>query len=149
MVIEYQDLTEEGKHLFQTLLIEKSVERPADRVPVLLRESNYIQYKGDLYKVTTEFAGRMVAEYVLYTSSISESEVDERSELIAFEELTTEAKAAFKHALSWGKYTTRGETLPEQLTEYRYVNHQRDYYRLMITVGDIPVWNVSAERVPS
>lgn len=79
-------------------------------------------------------------------SSVDESEVDV-SELVAYTDLSEEAKEAFTEALDAGEYTVRGGTLPGKLDEVGFVKHEENYYALRIAVGDIPVQKLSITKV--
>lgn len=79
--------------------------------------------------------------------SVDESDVDE-SRLVAYSDLSKEAKDIFKQALNEGRYIST-ESLPGKLDEVRYVKYEGDYYVALPAVGDMRVWEMSIEKVSS
>lgn len=145
-ITEYESLTKTGQELFRTLLSKGSVERPSDEIPTKLREAEYLRYEGELYSISRTNTDRNVAEYTMDISPVDESEVDE-SELVAYADLSEEAKEAFTEALNAGDYTVRGETLPGKLGEVGFVKYDGDYYELRVIVADIRVQRLSITKV--
>lgn len=145
-ITEYESLTETGQELFQILLSKGSVERPVDEIPTKLWEAEYVRYEDKVYSVSKTDTDRNIGEYTLDITSVDESEVDE-SELVTYKDLSEGAKEAFNQALNEGEYTARGGTLPGKLDEARYVKYDRDYYKLIVAVGDIRIWEIGIEMV--
>ncbi|MFB6235193.1 MAG: hypothetical protein ABEH81_13900 [Halopenitus sp.] len=99
-----------------------------------------------MYSIPKTDAGRYIAEYTLYSSSTKKTEVD-NAELVTYTDLSEEAKNAFKQSLNEGQYTVRGETLPGNLDEARFVKYDGEYYELRVAVADIRVWTISVTKV--
>lgn len=145
-VTPYNELSEAKKRAFRTALVDGSVEVPADRPASSLNDVEYVRYEGDVYKLLWKM-GNAIAEYTLTTSPITNSEVEYESELVAFEDLTTEEKTGFERVLDGGEYTVRDELLPAQLRKNKYVKHQGKYYKLNVAVGDVPTGILTVTRV--
>lgn len=77
---------------------------------------------------------------------MNETTIENESEVIAFEQLSTDAQDAFETARYERLYKTR-ERLPGQLGEYECVKYQNGYYRLEKAVGDIPEWELSVSKM--
>ncbi|ELZ80244.1 hypothetical protein C453_19240 [Haloferax elongans ATCC BAA-1513] len=140
-------MSHEGQVLFETLLAQGTIERPADTVPSTLEDAEYVQFEGSIYALTVKFIDQMLAEYTLRTTPVSASEVDDDTERVDFDALSTDAKAAFKDALTDGQHTVRGETLPPQLVGHRYVRYEGTTHHLEIALFEIPIRKLSVEKV--
>lgn len=145
LVAAYESLSERGRELFRTLVREGPVERPADEIPARLWSEPLVRYEGEVHSVSKTEAGN-VAVSDLDVLPVDGSEVTE-SDIVAYGDLSEEAAAIFEQALTEGRYTVRGETLPEGLREARYVEYDGSTYELQVTVGDIRVWRLSARVV--
>ncbi|WP_244509702.1 hypothetical protein [Haloferax larsenii] len=142
----YRELSDEGQVLFEKLLAQGTIERPADTVPSTLSDAEYVQFERSIYVLTVEFIDQMLAEYTLHATPVSASAIDDDTERVDFAALSTEANAAFMDALDDGQHTVRGDTLPPQLVEHRYVRYEGTTYRLEIALFEIPVWRLSVEK---
>nr|WP_241429854.1 hypothetical protein [Haloferax larsenii] len=142
----YRELSDEGQALFEKLLAQGTVERPADTVPSTLSDAEYVQFERSIYALTVEFIDQMLAEYTLRATPVSASAIDDETEWVDFDALSTEAKAAFEDALDDGQHTVRGDTLPPQLVGNRYVRYEGTTHRLEIALFEIPIWRLSVEK---
>lgn len=142
----YESLTGPGKVLFQRSIDRASVERAANRIPRVLWNAEYVRYREHVYEISKSDTGRDVVRSHLSVELVREGDAAE-SETITFDELTPSARDAFERALDEGEYTVRGEELPKQLAEHRFVEDGTDHYRLRVMVEDIRVWRLSVTRV--
>ncbi|MFC6732305.1 hypothetical protein [Haladaptatus sp. DYSN1] len=143
--VEYAALTEQDKELFDEMRSQAQVTRGMDRVSETLLDAEFVVYQGSRYRIEKENAG-YIAEYTLEVTKTSESNVEE-DELVAYEDLTPEAAAAFDEARTGDRFTVRGETLPGGLAGHRYVEFDGEYYELTVIVGDIIRWRFAATKV--
>lgn len=132
-VISYQDLSPASRQTFRQLVDNGSIQGVCSEFPNEFWEAPAIRYQNILYAVEKEQTGRFIAEYSLETERIKESSIENESEVIAFEDLTQEARDVFESAPT----RPTQERLPKQLYEHRYARYEDDHYELIIIHGDL------------
>lgn len=144
-VTPYENLSDEGQLLFKDILEAGHITVPVSELPSSLSEAEYVRYEGTVYSVHQRQTHQYVSEYSFSTSKVEKPAIEDKSALVAFEQLFSEAQDVFKAAQTEGRYTTR-DSLPDQVIEHRYVMYQDTYYNLQVSVGDIPIWKLSASK---
>lgn len=104
-----------------------------------------LQYQGTAYNVSWEFVGA-VARYKLANGSrVNASEVENTSAVVAYNNLSERAQRLFTDAQAGNESAWYGsETFPDQFQDYRFVEYQGDYYRLLVYTGEFEQYRLSA-----
>lgn len=145
-ITEFEQLTEDGRELFEQLLSQEHVEIGSDRLPSGLEDAEYVRHQDAVYAVTKTYTDEFVSEYTLEVQTIHPDYVDQE-EVVAYGDLTEEAQDAFLEAVETGSVSYRDETLPGKLVSTSYVKYDDDYYELTVIIADIPIVRISEEQV--
>ncbi|MGB9986279.1 hypothetical protein [Salarchaeum japonicum] len=104
-----------------------------------------LQYQGTVYNVSWEFVGA-VAQYKLANGSrVNASEVENTSTVVAYSNLSERAQRLFTDAQTGNESAWYGsETFPDRFQNYRFVEYQGDYYRILVYTGEFEQYRLSA-----
>lgn len=81
---------------------------------------------------------------------VNVSAVDSSDDVVAYEDLTPDARDLFDAARSGAATETYGaKAFPDQLRDNSYVTYEGEYYALRLTVGDYLVYRLSVAEVES
>ncbi|WP_416840765.1 hypothetical protein [Haloferax sp. DFSO52] len=144
-VVQYRDLSDEGKNVFEALLETDSLVGPKSDFPTDIWTADYVEYEGTVYAIERDQTGDYIAEYSVHTEFVNETAIEDDAAVIAFEELTPTAQDIFE-ASRFGEQQESVGDPSSHFGQYDYVRYEGDYYRVATVVGDIPEWELSAMK---
>lgn len=113
------------------------------------RDHRYARFDGTLYELSWQYGG-FYGKYGLQNATrIRPSTVEPSDEVVAYENLTADARRLFDAARSGNESEMYGpDAFPDRLRS-DYVTDDGDYYALEVVVGDYIVYRLSVTEVES
>lgn len=109
-----------------------------------------VRYRGTAYELSWQREGLRGVYHLDDATRVNASAAESADGVVAYENLTADARQLFDAARSGAESGTRGrEAFPDQLRDHRYVTDDGDYYELRVTVGDYIVYRLSLTTVES
>ncbi|WP_411964113.1 hypothetical protein [Haloferax sp. YSMS24] len=144
-VVQYSDLSDEGKDVFEALLETDSLVGPKSDFPTGIWNAEYVDYEGTVYAIERDQTGDYIAEHSVQTEFVNETAIEDDADVVAFEELTPYAQDIFEASRSGAGGESLGDP-SSHFAAYDYVRYEGEYYRVATVVADIPEWELSAEK---
>jgi len=110
----------------------------------------HVRYRGMRYELSWERQGLRGKYAVESVTSVNASAVESSRGVVAYENLTADAREMFEAVQSGDETDEYGPgAFPDQFREYGYVAYDGKYYDLEVSVGDYVVYRFSVEAVES
>lgn len=109
-----------------------------------------VRYRGTRYELSWQYEGLRGEYHLDDATRVNASAVEPSDGVIAYENLTADARQLFDAARSGndtGSYGARA--FPDQLRDNRYVTYDGEYYGLHLHVGDYVVLRLTVTEVSS
>lgn len=151
--LDADDLSEFERELLRRAVENGSVEVTRSNLTRELtpdKDGWYARLDGELYELSLQPDGFRGVYRLGNATVVNASAVDSSDGVVAYENLTPDARGLFDAARSGERTETHGaKAFPDQLRDNRYVTYEGEYYALRLIVGDYVVYRLSVTEVES